>query len=227
VESTGAERVAIRVVDTGPGIEPNMLPRLFEPFTQADTTLDRSKGGLGLGLALVKGLAEAQGGTVAAHSEGLGKGTELTIELPLCPAPPSASPPAAAAPARGASRRVLVIEDNVDAADSLLIALELEGHDVAVAYGGREGVELARSFRPDVVLCDIGLPRMDGYEVARALRAEPTLGACTLVALTGYAGPEDVDRSREVGFDQHLAKPPSMPELLRILGNAPPARAHP
>jgi two-component system, chemotaxis family, CheB/CheR fusion protein len=210
-------RVAVSVRDTGVGIDPAVLPRLFVPFTQGDATLDRTKGGLGLGLALVKGLVEEHGGTVAAKSEGPGQGAELTIVLPLHPDQGADAQPAVEPPSRSGSRRLLVIEDNVDAADSLRLALELSGHTVEVAYGGAEGIDLARSFRPQVVLCDIGLPRMNGYEVARALRAEPALAATQLVALTGYAAPEDVAKSRAAGFDAHLAKPPSIAEIDRLV----------
>jgi two-component system CheB/CheR fusion protein len=213
-----AARVAaiVRVQDTGCGISPEMLPRLFEPFSQADGTLDRSKGGLGLGLAVVKGLVEMHGGSVRAGSEGVGQGAAFTVTLPLEVAGPieTRRPPASAGEATG---RVLVIEDNVDAADSLREVLTLSGHEVEVAYRGPEGIEKARQFGPDVVLCDIGLPEMDGYTVARAMRADPKLGRVRLVALTGYAGPEEVAKSKKAGFDAHLAKPPSMDTLERIL----------
>jgi len=217
----------VRVRDTGVGIAPEMLPRVFEPFAQADSTLDRSKGGLGLGLALVKGLVEMHGGTVSVESEGLGKGAEFTVRLPLESAelPPSAPLPG---PAAGGPLRVLVIEDNVDAAESLREALELGEHTVEVAFSGADGIAKARAFRPDVVLCDIGLPGMDGYEVARTMRADPALRATRLVALTGYAGPEDVVRSREAGFDVHLAKPPTLEKIEEALaaraGDVQPAR---
>jgi PAS domain S-box-containing protein len=213
-------RAALRIKDSGAGIDPRVLPRLFEPFMQADTTLDRSRGGLGLGLALVKGLVEQHGGEAHAASEGPGKGAEFTVLLPLLAA--DAAGPAiedAAAPERR-PRRVLVIEDNVDAASSLCDALELMGHTVEIASDGPEGLRKARAFRPEVVLCDIGLPGMDGYQVARALRAEPELAEVALVALTGYAGPEDVARARASGFDLHMAKPPGLAELERVLGSA-------
>ena len=216
-ESASLGQAIARVRDTGIGIAPEVLPRLFEPFAQADTTLDRSKGGLGLGLALVKGLVEMHGGTVSAESQGLGKGAEFTLRFPL--ATEAGAPETA--PARGSlegrSRRVLVIEDNLDAAESLREVLELAGHAVEVALSGAEGIEKARAFRPDVVLCDIGLPGMNGYEVARAMRADPALRGVTLVALTGYAAPEDMAKTREAGFDLHLAKPPSAEKLEEAL----------
>ena len=216
-------RAILTVRDTGSGIEPGMLPRLFQAFAQADATLHRSKGGLGLGLALVKGLVEMHGGSVSAASAGVGKGATFTITLPLDLA---AARVVAARPGLGvtaAPRRVLVIEDNEDAADSLREVLEIDEHVVEVAYTGREGIEKAQAFHPDVVLCDIGLPEMDGYEVARTMRADPELGTVGLIALSGYAQPEDVEMASEAGFDAHLAKPPSIDTLERVLaevGNA-------
>ncbi len=208
----------VRVRDNGAGITRDMLPRIFEAFTQADTTLERSKGGLGLGLLLVKGVIEMHGGTVSAASEGPGKGAELTVRLPLAvDVAPSVAP--AASPPRPARRRVLVIEDNRDAAASLRDVLSLGEHTVEIAYSGPEGIEKARVLRPDLILCDIGLPGMDGYEVARALRADPALRDVTLAALTGYAGPEDVARSTAAGFDVHLAKPPNLERLERLLAS--------
>lgn len=219
VEGNVSLRQAIvRIRDTGVGIAPEMLPRVFEPFAQADTTLDRSKGGLGLGLALVKGLVEMHDGTVSVESDGLGKGAEFTVRLPLEGVELPAAAPVRSAVA-GGPRRVLVIEDNVDAAESLREVLEIEDHTVELAFSGAEGIEKARVFQPEVVLCDIGLPGMDGYEVARAMRSEPALRSVALVALTGYAGPDDVVRSVEAGFDHHLAKPPSMEKLEQILAS--------
>ncbi len=225
IESNVARREAsLTVRDTGTGIDPEMLPRVFQPFTQADATLDRSKGGLGLGLALVKGLVELHGGSVSASSDGLGEGATFTIRLPL---DVSAAQPVAQLETRGPAtpRRVLVIEDNEDAADSLRELLELDGHIVEVAYSGREGVEKARAFHPGVVLCDIGLPEMDGYQVARTMRADPELGEIALVAVSGYAQPEDVDMAKEAGFDAHLAKPPSIDTLERALAEVGRQRA--
>lgn len=206
----------VRVQDDGRGIPAEILPRLFQPFAQADTTLDRQKGGLGLGLALVKSLVEMHGGSVGVASDGPGKGATFTLTLPVEAAVP-ADAVQRGGQARTPVRRVLVIEDNVDAAESLREVLELGGHEVEVAYRGPEGLEKARSFRPEVVLCDIGLPGIDGYQVARTMRADPGLARAALVALTGYAGPEDVARSKEAGFDAHLAKPPSMEAIERVL----------
>jgi len=209
----------LRVRDTGIGIEPAMIPRLFQPFTQADTTLNRRLGGLGLGLALVKGLVETHGGTVDASSGGKGAGAELVVRLPLA-APPARPEVAPAAPFR--PRRVLVIEDNLDAAESLQLALEMEGHEVAVAHDGPSGLERARELAPDVVLCDVGLPGMDGYTVAKALRREPGLRNTFLVALTGYALPEDQRRASDAGFDAHLTKPATIAAVQQVVGRAPP-----
>ncbi len=219
-ESPSGQAV-IRVADTGLGIAPDVLPRLFQPFMQADSTLDRSKGGLGLGLALVKGLVELHGGTVSARSDGLGKGAEFVVRLPL----DRSRPPDAVAPSTSrepSPRRVLIIEDNVDAAVSLREALELGGHVVEVAHGGPDGLAKARGFHPEVVLCDIGLPGMDGYEVGRRFRADKATKGAFLVALTGYVLPEDLQRAQKAGFELQLAKPPDMEQLQEILATLPP-----
>ena len=218
-----ARRAVLRVTDTGEGMSPELLARLFQPFSQADSSLDRSRGGLGLGLALVKGLVELHGGDVTAHSAGPGRGAELRVRLPLSTTEATvATPGAVSAVTR---RRVLVIEDNVDAAQSLRDVLELAEHEVAVVHSGPDGLEKAREFRPDVVLCDIGLPGMDGYQVARAFRADEALKASRLVALSGYALPEDVQHALQAGFEAHLAKPPSLERLVELLGQGSSARA--
>jgi two-component system CheB/CheR fusion protein len=219
IEALEAEAL-LTVRDTGSGIAPEILPHLFEAFTQAEATLDRSSGGLGLGLALVKGLVEMHGGTASAASDGPGRGASFSIRLPLAP-PATVEARAAREQASASMRRVLVIEDNIDAADSLRELLELDAHQVEVAHGGPEGIEKARSFAPDVVLCDIGLPGMDGYAIARALRADPALADLHLVALSGYALPEDLDRAKKAGFDRHLAKPPALDKLEQALREAP------
>ena len=209
-------QAVLRVADTGAGMAPDTLERLFEPFAQADRTLDRSKGGLGLGLALVKGIVEMHGGEVSAHSAGPGRGAELVVRLPL---DATAELPAGVAPAEARPRRrILVIEDNPDVASSLQEALALQGHQVDVAYDGPCGLRMARELRPEVALCDIGLPGMDGYAVARAFRADAALEGVFLVALTGYALPEDRSRATEAGFDRHVGKPPSIEELEALLG---------
>ena len=222
VSTDGAERAVVRISDTGVGMTPEMLARLFQPFVQAETSLDRGKGGLGLGLALVKGLVELHGGEISAHSAGLGQGAEFVVRLPL-----AAKEAAADGPGRsrtvppGGRRRVLIIEDNLDAAESLREALEFCQHEVEVAYNGPAGIAKARMRKPEVVLCDIGLPGMDGFDVARAFRADAALKSTYLVALSGYALPEDVQRATEAGFDQHLAKPPNLEVLEQTLARAP------
>lgn len=192
------------------------LARLFHPFMQADQTLDRSKGGLGLGLALVKGLVELHGGTISAHSEGLGRGSTFVVQLPLASGA-GAEPTAGRVPIAAQPRRLLIIEDNTDAADSLCEALAMAGHEVETAYNGRDGVARARLFRPDVVLCDLGLPGMDGYQVARAVRTDPDLRSTCLVALSGYALPDDIRGAMDAGFDRHLPKPPTMAKIDEVL----------
>jgi two-component system CheB/CheR fusion protein len=217
-ESARLCQAIVRVRDTGIGIAPEMLSRLFEPFSQADTTLARSQGGLGLGLALVKGLVDMHGGMVSAESEGPGNGAEFIVRFRLetaeIPLPASRRCVAAST---GGPRRVLLIEDNVDAADTLREVLGFGEHAVDVAHSGAEGLAKARAFHPDVVLCDIGLPGMDGYEVARVMRADPELQGTRLVALTGYAGSEAIARAKEAGFDIHLRKPPSLEDIEGIL----------
>jgi PAS domain S-box-containing protein len=212
----------LEVADTGIGIDADILPRLFEPFAQADRSLDRSRGGLGLGLALVKGLVDLHGGEVSAQSRGPGTGARFTVRLPLT-VPPArvmeAEPAVGGLDRQG--KRVLIIEDNVDSAKSLGEVLELEGYRVAVTNSGAEGIARAHEFTPDVVLCDIGLPGIDGYGVARALRRDPAVASAMLVALTGYAQPEDRQKAREAGFDAHFAKPPDLSALHRLLAATP------
>jgi len=215
-----ARRTAIiGVRDTGVGISAEALPRLFQPFEQAAETLDRSSGGLGLGLALVKALVKMHGGEVEARSQGLGTGAEFIVRLPLV-AGGAADIARSPKPARVSARRVLIIEDNVDSACSLRDVLLLEKHEVAMAHEGPLGLDTARRFRPDVVFCDIGLPGMNGYQVAKAFRADQELCSTYLVALTGYALPDDRAKARAAGFDQHLAKPPELAKLREVLARA-------
>lgn len=217
-EDGARTEAVVRVRDTGIGIDPPMFARLFDPFTQADRSRSRSKGGLGLGLALVRRFAELHGGSVEAHSEGLGAGAEFVLRLPLCQKPETLEPADPKRSPAGERRRVLIIENDVDTADSLREVLELGQHKVEVAYTGSDGIDKARASKPDVVLCDIGLPGMGGYEVARALRADETLKGTFLVALSGYAMSEDLQRAAEAGFDRHLAKPPRLEELDELVG---------
>jgi signal transduction histidine kinase len=199
---------SISVRDTGIGIEPEMLPHIFETFAQAIGSVGRSQGGLGLGLALVKGLAELHGGRVGATSDGPGRGAEFTLWLPLthdAPPPSAAAPP----PGRTAVRpwSILVIEDNRDAAGTMQRLLRRDGHEVEIADSGPAGLEAARARRPEVVLCDLGLPGMDGFAVARALRGDEATAAATLIAISGYGQEEDQQRCRDAGFDLHMTKP--------------------
>ncbi len=217
-EATTRQAV-IQVADTGVGMAPEVIARLFHPSSRAESTLERNKGGLGLGLALVKGLVDLHGGDVTALSAGLGKGAEFVVRLPwTMEKAPVRQPRESATQYR---RRVLVIEDNHDAADSLREVLELGKHEVEVAYDGPEGIAKARELRPDVVLCDIGLPGLDGYAVARAFRADEALKGVYLVALSGYALPEDLQRASEAGFERHLAKPPSWEKIEQVLASMP------
>jgi PAS domain S-box-containing protein len=211
-----AGRAVVSVADTGLGLTPDMSAHVFEPFMQAAEALDRREGGLGLGLALVKGVVELHGGEVSATSAGPGQGSRFVVRLPLDRTEPARVERRAGAK-RDRRRRVLVIEDNVDGADSLREVLRLQGHEVAVAYDGPTGIATAREFHPEVVLCDIGLPGMDGYEVARAFRADEALRGAQLVALSGYALAEDLQRAAEAGFERHLAKPPSLEKLRELL----------
>ncbi|MFY3744787.1 ATP-binding protein [Anaeromyxobacter sp. Red801] len=205
VDATPEGRARVRVRDDGIGMPPEVLQRLFQPFVQAEGTLARTRGGLGLGLALVKGLVELHGGTVDAASAGAGRGATFTLELPLDGVPVRVTE--AATPRPAAPRRVLVVEDNRDSAETLRDLLELAGHHADIALDARQALERCRTARPDAIVCDLGLPDMDGYELARTLRADPELASVLLVALSGYALPDDLARSAQAGFDAHLAKP--------------------
>ncbi len=208
--------VELAVADDGNGIPADLMPTLFEPFVQGKQALDRSAGGLGLGLALCHRLAVAHGGTLRASSEGPGKGSMFTIRLPMSPAP-AAAQREVAKPTRPARSRVLVVEDQQDARDSLRMLLEMDDHRVETASSGREGVAAFDAFGPEVVLVDIGLPEMNGYEVARAIRSRANGDGVRLIALTGYGQPEDQRTSLEAGFDFHLTKPVAYDELKALL----------
>jgi two-component system CheB/CheR fusion protein len=206
-------RAVLRVTDTGVGIDPAMIERMFQPFAQSDRTLARSKGGLGLGLTLVRGLVQLHGGDVSVHSKGPGHGAEFTVRLPLDePAEASAAPSADLA-----ASRVLVIEDNLDAAEMLASLVELEGYIVKIAHDGSTGMRIARELLPDIVLCDVGLPDLTGYDVAHELKRDDALRSPLLVAVSGYAAAEDVARARAAGFDVHLAKPVTLDRLRKVL----------
>ena len=214
------DRAEVRVRDNGVGIDRESLGRVFDLFAQVDQSAARSQGGLGIGLTLVKRLVEMHGGTVEAHSEGLARGSEFVVRLPPADAPGAAGAAAGPVTARAgaAGRRVLVIEDNADVAESLRVLLVLAGHEVEVAASGSAGVEAAGRFRPAVVLCDLGLPGMDGYAVARALRADPATAGVRLVSVSGYGQEEDRRKAREAGFDETLVKPVDPAELVRAVG---------
>ncbi len=215
--STQGGRAELCVRDDGIGIEPDLLGSVFEPFVQGERGLARAGGGLGLGLALVKGLVELHGGSVLARSPGPGSGSEFVISLPLGSAQQPPAQPEARPARETRSRTILVIEDYPDAAQSLADVLTLRGHRVQVVTTGREGIARARETAPEFVLCDIGLPDVDGYEVARTLRADPGLRQTVLVALSGYAQSEDRKRAAQAGFDAHLPKPAPLEELTRLL----------
>jgi CheY-like chemotaxis protein len=217
-EGESATSVVVRIKDTGIGISAIHLPNVFEMFSQVDTEWKRTQGGLGIGLSLVKGFVEMHGGSVAARSDGSGLGSEFVVRLPLASDQGRAARREPAAPASTAvKRRVLVAEDNRDSADSLAMMLQLLGHETAVARNGRQAVELAETFRPEVILLDIGLPELTGHEAARRIRAQPWGREMTLIALTGWNQEEDRHRSREAGFDHHLVKPIDSATLQALL----------
>ncbi len=211
---------AITVSDTGIGVERAMLPCVFDVFRQADQGLDRSRGGLGLGLALVKGLIELHGGTVQVNSDGLGKGTQFTLRMPIDHTHAVNGIAAAENIATEVVKyRVLLIEDNMPTAESMQSLLMYDGHEVRTVFTGSAGIEIARTFRPQIVLCDIGLPDMDGYQVARTLRNDEELSSSYVIALTGYGRDEDQRRAQEAGFDMHMIKPVDYKNLHRVLAN--------
>ncbi|MEX2114979.1 MAG: ATP-binding protein, partial [Pirellulales bacterium] len=218
-------QAVLAVHDTGAGLTEESRATLFEPFSQAAETLSHSPLGLGLGLALVKGLVELHGGTVSADSDGPGTGSTFTVSLALSKAPPPLSATPAAPLAMGTVCRGLIIEDNEDVSRAFSRLLELAGHQVAVAHDGPSGVELARQFQPDIVFCDIGLGgSMDGYDVARALRAEDRTKSTYLVAVTGLGQDDDRRRAAAAGFDRHLTKPANHGELLAMMAEVSASR---
>jgi two-component system CheB/CheR fusion protein len=224
-ERAGGEAV-IRVSDTGMGIAPELLPHVFELFTQGEWSAEGSQGGMGIGLALVRRLVDLHGGTITVSSPGLGRGSEFVVRLPALaaevagpdqPAPDRDDRPRVHPPHRSPRRRILVVDDNVDAAESLCILLSLQGHEVRVAHEGQTALQTARDFQPEVVLLDIGLPRMDGLEVARRLRERPEAASMLLIALTGHGHDEDRQRSQRAGFNAHLVKPVDLDALQALL----------
>jgi PAS domain S-box-containing protein len=220
----GCAEISVR--DTGVGIEADALPRIFEMFAQAKSSLDRAEGGLGIGLALVKGLVELHGGTVEAQSDGAGKGALFVVRLPLPTAVDAAErdDALAANPSAAQRMRILVADDNRDAAASLATLLEIDGHEVAVVHDGEAALESAAAWKPHVALLDIGMPKRNGYEVAQHIRAAPWGQAMKLVAVTGWGQAEDKRRAREAGFDRHFTKPLDLDALGAFLGDAVGAR---
>jgi signal transduction histidine kinase/CheY-like chemotaxis protein len=220
-ERHGGE-VVVKVRDNGIGISAEHLPRLFEMFSQVDTALERSQGGLGIGLSLVKGLVEMHGGTVQARSEGAGRGSEFVVQLPSADGTtPDAGGAGGEPETPRRARRILVADDNRDAADSLAMILRLGGHEVHVVRDGQEAFEAAAWFRPDVALLDIGMPRLNGYEAARRVRGQPWGEGVVLVAVTGWGQEEDKRRASENGFDHHLTKPVDPAALEKLLADLP------
>jgi PAS domain S-box-containing protein len=216
-----SEEIAISVKDDGIGISPQALPRLFEMFSQVESAIDRSEGGLGIGLALVKGLVQLHGGEVDAYSAGAGLGSEFTIHLPstlLASQGPKESAPSARNPVdAGSRRRVLVADDNRDAAETLGMLLTLDGYEVLVVHGGLQALERVRLHRPDAAILDIGMPDLNGYEVAREIRAQTWGHNIVLLAVTGWGQKDDVARAKAAGFDEHLTKPVDSDQVIRLL----------
>jgi len=212
------DMLLVSVRDTGIGIPAEIMPRLFEMFSQAPHTVDRSQGGLGLGLALVRGIVQLHGGSVCARSDGANRGSEFTVRLPLgVPAPFAQANAQPISPVDAAAVRVLVVDDNEDAAEMCATLLELAGHDVRRAYNGRSALALAKAFHPRVVLLDIGLPDINGYDVARALRGAPWAAGILLIAVSGWGQEKDKQHALEAGFDHHLTKPIDLHALERVL----------
>ncbi len=213
--------VTLRVVDSGMGITSELLPQIFELFIQGDQTIDRSQGGLGIGLTLVRQLVEMHSGRVEAHSEGVGKGSEFVIRLPIISIESeSKSKGVGPPPEQRASfqpRRVLIVDDNVDFADSMKVLLEMKRHEVQVAHDGKSAIEAAQAFVPDVVLLDLGLPGMNGYETAQRLRTMAEMRDAILIAVSGYAQEEDRQRAARAGFNVHLKKPVDFQQILEAM----------
>lgn len=221
--------VVVKVKDTGRGIPPEMLPKVFEMFTQVDRSLERSQGGLGVGLTLAKSLVEMHGGTIAVHCDGIGKGCEFSVCLTLSIEPAGESYRLIDATAETvpiSPLRILVVDDNRDAADSLGMMLRALGNEIHTAYDGLEAVYMAEQFCPDVVLLDIGLPKMNGYDVARKIREQPSDKSTILIAVTGWGQEHDRLRSKAAGFDQHLVKPVNPAEIMHLLASMPRAKTN-
>ena len=218
VEREG-EQAVIRVRDSGIGITEDALPSLFNAFTQVDTSLERAQKGLGIGLTLVKNLVEMHDGTVEARSSGLGRGSEFVVHLPILAEAPKPLPEAAiselAPPPK--ARRILIVDDDPDSAHSLAMLLKRDGHETRTAHDGLEALEAAATFRPDTILMDIGLPKLNGYDAARKIRAQRWGESIVLIAFTGWGQDEDRQKSREAGFSAHMVKPVELPALTKVL----------
>lgn len=214
-------QVILHVKDNGTGIASEMLSRIFEPFIQADQSLDRAQGGLGLGLTLIKRLVELHGGKIGVASEGIGLGSQFTVTLPTTSevSEPPSQPPQPATSSSVHRCRILVVDDNKDAAASLSTLLSLLGHEVRVAYTGPESLHVAVLQIPEIVILDIGLPGMDGFQVARLMRQRPELAHTYLIAVTGYGSEEDRLRSQEAGFDAHVVKPADITKLQQMFAS--------
>jgi CheY-like chemotaxis protein len=211
--------IAVMVKDNGIGIPAHMLPHIFQMFTQVHESLERSQGGLGIGLTLVQRLVHMHGGAVQAASDGPGRGSEFTVRLPVLREKPEAVVAPAAGAAKGERFRILVVDDNRDSATSLAMLLKISGHDVSLAHDGEAALEAAASSLPDVMLLDIGLPKLSGYEAARRIRAQPWGQKMLLIAATGWGQEEDRLKSKEAGFDFHLVKPINLADLNALLAN--------
>ena len=222
--STTPESVAIAVTDEGIGIPTGMIDRVFEMFTQVDTSLDRSTAGLGVGLSLARRLVELHGGTILAASDGVGRGSTFTMRLPRAPAeaaPVAPAPVADALRVAGRPHRILLADDNVDFAASLAVMLRGLGHEVVIAHDGAHALDTARTFRPDVAFLDIGLPKVHGYALARKLREDPQTRDAFLVAVTGWGQERDRELARDAGFDRHFVKPVGVEQIIEVLGTIP------
>jgi CheY-like chemotaxis protein len=212
----------VSVKDTGIGIPPEMLQKIFDMFTQVDQSLERTRGGLGIGLTLVRQLVELHGGSVHAFSEGLGRGSEFVVRLPVLSEAPESQPREAvtgvASPTSG--RRILVVDDNRDAAGSLAMLLKMTGNETQIACDGLEAVHAAETFKPDIVLLDIGLPKLNGYDACRRIREQPWGKHMALIALTGWGQEADRQKSKDAGFDGHLVKPVDYAALMKVLAES-------
>jgi CheY-like chemotaxis protein len=219
-ESQGSE-VVVTIRDNGVGIPADKLSGIFEMFTQVDQSLERSQGGLGIGLNLAKRLVELHGGTVAAQSEGAGKGSQFTVRLPIVVADPPVDVASQPIGRAEATQRILIVDDNRDSAASLAMLLDLAGYETFLAHDGLEAVAAAERFRPDVILLDLGLPKLNGFDAARRIRNEVWGKTMRLIALTGWGQEDDRRRSSESGFDAHIVKPVDLGALMSLLGSRP------